>query len=138
MDRACPSGKVILVGAWIAPVLTAEWARVTRSYVIRMGLDLAHGVVEERLVLTEPTCDTALARAAAGRMLAATRRLTCVWSGVGLRLGTLDIDHVMPWSVWPYGERTARANSGPRALVADIRLCSHFRRSGTSKVHKPL
>ena len=68
------------LGGWIEPVLVAEWVRLTRAYALRMGLDLAPGAVEARMVWSEPSRDTALARIAAGRLVAAGRPIVCVWS----------------------------------------------------------
>ncbi len=88
-------------GVWIEPVLVAEWVRLTRAYALRMGLDLAPGAVEARMVWSEPSRDTALARMAAGRLAAAGRPILCVWSGVELEADVLDVDHALPWSAWP-------------------------------------
>ena len=88
-------------GVWIEPVLVAEWVRLTRGYAVRMGLDLAPGSVEARMVWSEPSRDTALARMVACRMAAAGIPLVCVWSGAEIRPNGLDIDHALPWSAWP-------------------------------------
>ncbi|WP_158811487.1 HNH endonuclease domain-containing protein [Beijerinckia sp. L45] len=88
-------------GVWIEPVLVAEWVRLTRGYAVRMGLDLAPGVVEARIAWSEPSRDTALARMVANRIAADGKPIACVWSGVDLQPGTLDVDHALPWSAWP-------------------------------------
>ena len=88
-------------GVWVEPVLVAEWVRLTRGYALRMSLDLAPGAVEARMVWSEPSRDTALARMVAGRMAAAGRPVVCVWSGAKIGADALDIDHALPWSAWP-------------------------------------
>lgn len=95
---------MLRLGAWIEPVLVAEWARLVRGYALRMSLELAPGAVEARLVWSEPARDTGLARAVAGRLAAAGVPLVCVWTGARLRLEMLDIDHALPWSAWPCGD----------------------------------
>lgn len=87
---------MLRLGAWIEPVLVAEWARLIRTYAMHMGLDLRPGTVEARLVWLEPARDTSLARAVASRLAAAGTPLVCVWSGARLRLDGLDIDHTLP------------------------------------------
>ena len=88
-------------GVWIEPVLVAEWVRLTRAYALRMGLDLAPGAVEARMVWSEPSRDTTLARMAAARIAASGMQIHCVWSGVALEADVLDVDHALPWSAWP-------------------------------------
>lgn len=52
-------------GPWIEPMLTTEWARLTRAYAERMNRPLPAGVVEATLEWREPVRTTALARLAA-------------------------------------------------------------------------
>jgi hypothetical protein len=92
------------LGAWIEPVLLAEWARLIRGYAERMAEPLAPGIVEEKLVWLDPTRDTQLARAVARRILEEDGELICTWSGARLREESLDIDHCLPWSAWPCGD----------------------------------
>lgn len=92
------------LGAWIEPVLAAEWARLTRGYAERQGRTLLPGEVEVALAWTEPTRDVRVAREAALGRMAAGERLRCVWTGRPLAPATLDIDHCLPWSAWPCGD----------------------------------
>ena len=92
------------LGAWIEPLLLAEWSRVTRGYAVRMGMEIPPGSVEGRLLWIEPSRDTALARAAAVRLDTAGKPVTCTWSRAPLKLTDLDIDHTLPWSAWPCGD----------------------------------
>ncbi|WP_243375014.1 HNH endonuclease [Sandarakinorhabdus cyanobacteriorum] len=89
------------LGAWIEPVLVAEWARLTRIYAAGQGSELPLGVVEAALAWTEPNRDVRLARDIALAALDKGDRLHCVWSGQRLRADILDIDHCLPWSAWP-------------------------------------
>ena len=92
------------LGAWVEPVLVAEWARLVRGYGERMGRAVAPGTVEAALTWLDPARDTALARMAARRVQEGGHPLTCVWSGARLAPGALDIDHCLPWSAWPGGD----------------------------------
>lgn len=108
-------------GAWIDPVLVAEWVRLTKDYALRMGLGLAHGAVEARMAWSEPSRNTGLARAVATRLFEAGRPLVCVWSGAGVRPEGLDIDHALPWSAWPCGDLW-------NLMPADRRVNQHEKR----------
>jgi hypothetical protein len=92
------------VGAWIEPVLVAEWVRLVRGYGERMGRVVAPGEVEQALPWLDPTRDTRIARDVVQRLLDAGAPIRCVWSGVQLRTEALDIDHCLPWSAWPCGD----------------------------------
>lgn len=92
------------LGAWIEPVLVAEWARLIRNYGERMGFEPPIGQVEAALVWEEPIRDTAIGRMAAERLLAEAAEVQCVWSGSKLGLARLDIDHCLPWTAWPCGD----------------------------------
>ena len=72
------------LGAWVEPVLVAEWARLVRGYGERMGRAVAPGTVEAALTWLDPARDTALARMAARRVQEGGHPLTCVWSGARL------------------------------------------------------
>jgi hypothetical protein len=93
------------LGAWIEPVLIAEWARLVRAYGERMERTVTPGEVGAALVWLDPGRDTQLARAIAKRLLDRGHRLTCVWTGVRMGDGAgMDIDHCLPWSAWPSGD----------------------------------
>lgn len=91
-------------GSWIEPMLVGEWARITRGYAERMGIDVPPGVVEAALEWREPFRTTAIARSAAERLVAAGEPLECVWSGRPLTPARLDVDHCLPWAAWPCGD----------------------------------
>jgi SAM-dependent methyltransferase len=92
------------LGSWIEPMLVAEWARLTRAYAERMGLAIAPGAAEAALAWTEPTRTTSLGRDVARRLVDRGQPIECVWTGRRLTANTFDIDHCLPWSVWPCGD----------------------------------
>jgi hypothetical protein len=92
------------MGAWIEPVLVAEWARLTRSYAEPKGLAIPPGIVETALTWVEPVRDVQVARKLALARMDSGEPLHCVWSGQRLRTSSLDIDHCLPWSAWPCGD----------------------------------
>lgn len=92
------------MGAWIEPVLVAEWTRLTRNYADNMGLVIPLGVVEGALTWIEPDRDVQAARKLALASIDRGEPLHCVWSGQRLSRTSLDIDHCLPWSAWPCGD----------------------------------
>jgi SAM-dependent methyltransferase len=92
------------MGAWIEPVLVAEWSRMMRNYAERMGLPVRAGKAEDALVWIEPDRDTSLARQRVQRLLTAGVPVRCVWTRARLAPSRLDIDHCLPWSAWPCGD----------------------------------
>jgi SAM-dependent methyltransferase len=91
-------------GSWIEPMLVAEWSRLMRTYAERMGLAVAPGAAEAALTWIEPARTITLGRDVARRLLGRQHTLTCVWTGQPLKPSTFDIDHCLPWSVWPCGD----------------------------------
>lgn len=90
--------------SWIDPMLVAEWSRLTRTYADRMGLSLAPGQVEAALAWMEPMRTTSLGRDLVKKLLDQGGQVRCVWTSKQLRLRSYDIDHCLPWSVWPCGD----------------------------------
>lgn len=92
------------MGAWIEPVLVAEWARLTRTYADNKGMVVPPGAVEAALAWAEPDRDVQMARKLALASMDLGNAVHCVWSGQRLRPNSLDIDHCLPWSAWPCGD----------------------------------
>lgn len=88
---------------WIEPAIVAEWKRVTRSYLVRQGRPRADAQLSAAMTWEDPDRDVSLARDQAARLLA-EQPLHCVWSGKPLSLDRLDMDHCLPWAVWPCGD----------------------------------
>lgn len=108
-------------GSWIEPMLVAEWARLTRGYADRMGLAVAPGAAEMALEWAEPVRTTALGRDVARRLIDDGHAVECVWTGRPLKSNTFDIDHCLPWSVWPCGDLW-------NLMPADTRVNQHEKR----------
>jgi SAM-dependent methyltransferase len=92
------------LGAWVEPVLVGEWTRLIQGFGLRMGLPVLPGEAEAVLRWLDPARDTALAQDVARRLIESGHALYCVWTGVPLRPGSLDIDHCFPWTAWPCGD----------------------------------
>lgn len=91
-------------GAWIEPMLIAEWGRLSRRYAERMSIVIPPGAAEAALGWRESFRTTAIARQAAERVSRAEGSISCVWTGQRVQLARLDIDHCLPWSAWPCGD----------------------------------
>lgn len=90
-------------GAWIEPAIVAEWSRLIREYALRRGTQVDDGALAAAMTWEEPNRDVRLARERALEM-SADGNLYCVWSGRRLDEGSLDVDHCLPWTVWPCGD----------------------------------
>ena len=88
---------------WIEPALKAEWIRLTKRYAEKQGRRIDDGQVAAAMAWSDQDRDVSDARREAERLLA-QRDLTCVWSGKRLSAGRFDIDHCLPWSIWPCGD----------------------------------
>ena len=86
--------------AWIEPAVLAEWIRLTKLYAERQGRVVDDASLSAAMTWTEPKRDVGEARRQATRLIDASG-LTCVWSGRRLREDRFDIDHCLPWSIWP-------------------------------------
>lgn len=93
------------LGAWVEPVLVAEWARLMGEWSAGLGRPLGLEAAQSALTWLDPLRDTGLARSAAAGIVDRGGPLACVWSGTPLRRAdSLDIDHCLPWSAWPCGD----------------------------------
>lgn len=90
-------------GVWIEPAIVAEWSRLIRSYASRRGTRVDDNVLAAAMTWDEPDRDVRLARGRALEM-SAHGRVYCVWSGRRLDQRSLDVDHCLPWAVWPCGD----------------------------------
>ncbi len=86
--------------AWVEPAIIAEWMRVTRGYATKQDRLVDSGRLAAAMTWSDPTRDVSVPRKRAEQLLSA-RPLYCVWSGKRLTAANLDIDHCLPWAVWP-------------------------------------
>ncbi|MDE2904730.1 MAG: class I SAM-dependent methyltransferase [Acidobacteriota bacterium] len=88
---------------WIEPALQAEWSRLTKRYAEKQERRIDDAQLAAAMKWSDPDRDVSDARREAERLLA-EGDLTCIWSGRRLSAGRLDIDHCLPWSIWPCGD----------------------------------
>lgn len=86
--------------AWIEPALVSEWVRVMESYAYGQGRSLDPGEMARAMHWHNPQRGVGLARQRAA-LLMEDQSLFCVWTGRRLFTQSIDIDHCLPWSVWP-------------------------------------
>ncbi len=85
-------------------MLVAEWSRLTRSYGDRMGLEVGPGAVEGALAWIEPGRTTTFGRDLVRKLIEQGKSVRCVWTAERLRIRGYDVDHCLPWAVWPCGD----------------------------------
>ncbi len=90
------------MAAWIEPMLIAEWVRLTQGYARDRSITADEVLTALRWI--EPNRDTTVVRALVDRRFASGRGVDCVWSGRPLGAGSMDVDHLLPWSAWPCGD----------------------------------
>ena len=107
--------------SWIDPMLVAEWSRLTRTYADRMDVEVGPGTVEGALAWIEPGRTTAFGRELVRRLIDRGADVRCVWTAERLRIRSYDVDHCLPWSVWPCGDLWNLMPAQPRINRHDKR-----------------
>jgi SAM-dependent methyltransferase len=87
--------------AWIEPTLIAEWMRLMRDYARNQNRSFADEKIFAAMQWSDPDRDVSRAREIALSTLR-IGNLHCAWTGRQLSRNTLDIDHMFPWTAWPY------------------------------------
>ncbi len=114
--------------AWVEPTIISEWQRHIRAYAARQDIVIEEPALGAAMTWGDPIRDVGTARDRAKHAVA-ERQLFCVWSGKKLNSQNLDIDHCVPWTVWPCGDlwnlmpthRTVNQNE-KRALLPSDKL----------------
>jgi hypothetical protein len=87
---------------WVEPAIEAEWVRLMeRAAGTSRVLD--QRTLTEAMRWVDPERDQSFVRERA-RVLINQAPLHCVWTGERLSLKTLEIDHCLPWALWPCGD----------------------------------
>jgi hypothetical protein len=92
-----------------------------RAYAEKQGIVVPAGQAEAALAWEEPVRDTSIGRVAARRILDSGGRVSCCWSSKALNPSMLDIDHCLPWTLWPCGDLW-------NLLPSDRRINQHQKR----------
>jgi hypothetical protein len=74
------------------------------DYARRQGRALDAGATAAAMAWSDPERDVVVPRRIALRLVEGGGGLHCAWTGRALSAGTLDIDHLFPWSAWPCGD----------------------------------
>jgi len=110
---------------WVEPAIEAEWVRLMESAAKDRTLD--QRAISAAMRWIDPARDQKAARDRALEYIDAAP-LHCVWSGERLTAKTLEIDHCLPWAVWPCSDlwnllpADKRANSRKKHLVPSSTL----------------
>lgn len=85
---------------WIEPALVEEWIRLIRRYAERQNRQVDELKLRRLMRPYEPDRNQLEVRRRALALLD-TQSIHCVWTGKKLQAGNMDIDHCLPWAVWP-------------------------------------
>jgi len=90
-------------GVWIEPAVVAEWGHLIKTYAAKRDAPIEDTVMTAAMRWEDPNRDVSLVRKRALK-LSTEKKLYCVWSGEALNHRYLDVDHCLPWAVWPCGD----------------------------------
>ena len=88
---------------WVEPVVISEWSEKIREYASNRNELVSDSELRSAMIWSDPKRGKQIPRKQAERLLQ-EQPLYCTWSGKRLRQKSLDIDHCLPWSVWPCGD----------------------------------
>lgn len=86
-----------LSGYWIRDSLLLRWSELCERFAERIDPTIHRGIVLPYLIQQE---DPKREQGLAHLLYAEAPLLTCVWSDRSISLNTMDIDHVLPFSLW--------------------------------------
>ncbi len=87
--------ELTLLGHWIMDAVVVRWAALTERFAARQGVN-AGDVLPLLLARPSPERMTGLARS----VFLKTGVDRCTWSDRPLRLGSFDVDHIIPFALW--------------------------------------
>ena len=85
---------------WVEPVIISEWTALIQKYARNRNINLTKSTIASAMVWEEQSRDHKVVKERA-RLLMDHSDLRCVWTEKKLSKDDLDIDHCLPWSVWP-------------------------------------
>ena len=85
---------------WVEPIIISEWTTLIQSYARNRNINLTHSTISSAMIWEEQSRDLSLVKERARHLMDQTE-LRCIWTEKKLNQNDLDIDHCLPWSVWP-------------------------------------
>ena len=87
---------------WVEPVIISEWTSLIQKYAKNRNINLTKSTIANAMVWEEQNRDLGVAHERA-KLLLDKNDLRCIWTEKKLNHDDLNIDHCLPWSVWPCG-----------------------------------
>ena len=87
---------------WIEPALISEWIQLMEGYAGTQERKLDAAEIARAMRWHDPERDVSLARRRVEQLMQ-SGKIHCIWSGQLLR-DKFEIDHCLPWAVWPCGD----------------------------------
>ena len=85
---------------WVEPIIISEWTTLIQNYAKNRNITLNHSTITSAMIWEEQSRDLSVVKERA-RLLMVQNELRCIWTEKKLNQDDLDIDHCLPWSVWP-------------------------------------
>ena len=89
---------------WIEPALFREWGRMIEIFAERQGRKIRHKTLVQSMRRTEPSRATEDVHDRVRELIESGRKVYCVWTGTPVRESSFEVDHCLPWAVWPCGD----------------------------------
>jgi hypothetical protein len=121
-----------LTGYWVKDSLLLRWAELTEQFSRKLNPPITPGEVLN-LLLTHPQIDREQSLARKIYLSDPNITLQCVWSGLSLDNRTLDVDHVLPYSLlrnnelWNLLPAHKKVNNEKRAKIPSSQQLNHSR-----------
>ena len=89
---------------WIEPALFREWGRMIETFAERQGRKIRHKTLVQSMRRTEPSRAVNDVRDRVHELIDSGKKVRCVWTGKPVRKSSFEVDHCLPWAVWPCGD----------------------------------
>ena len=87
---------------WVEPVIIAEWTSMIQNYARNRNINLTKSTIASAMIWEDQDRDIKVVQERA-KFLLDKNELRCIWTDRKLKQEDLDIDHCLPWSIWPCG-----------------------------------
>ena len=89
---------------WIEPALYREWGRMIEIFAERQDRRVCPEDLAQSMRRAEPSRVVKEVRDRVFELMESGEKVLCVWTGTPVRKFSFEVDHCLPWAVWPCGD----------------------------------
>ena len=89
---------------WIEPALYREWGRMIETFAERQDRTVCSKDLAQSMQREKPSRVVKEVRDRVFELMESGKRVRCVWTGKPVRKSSFEVDHCLPWAVWPCGD----------------------------------